>query len=141
MTYRGNTEGIKERNFCVDPCGGNTYKDFNETEPLMIGDPTMEIGQVLIADLKDLMWEIKRAESRVADNKFQIDRFINNNHIAIQEQSEPKAKTIERMVDQLIDARNDMDSAQDYLKDILVRLDEIVEAVEFEAIRQKATRV
>jgi hypothetical protein len=101
----------------------------------------MEIGQVLIADLKDLMWEIKRAESRVADNKFQIDRFINSNHVAIQEQIEPKAKTIERMVDQLIDARNDMDSAQDYLKDILVRLNEIVEAVEFEAIRQKATRV
>jgi hypothetical protein len=129
------------RNFCVDPCGGNTYKDFNETESLITGDPTMEIGQVLIADLKDLMWEIKRAESRVAENKFQIDRFINSNHVAIQEQSEPKAKTIERMFDQLIDAKNDMDSAQDYLKDILVRLDEIVEAVEYEAIRQKATRV
>ena len=92
---------------------------------------------LIIADIKDIMYELKQATARVGVCIDDADRGINNNHVAEQE-NEPKAKTIENLFAYLIEAKNDMARAEDDLKDLYNKLEALVEIVEYEAVRKEA---
>tara|TARA_R110000822_G_scaffold90103_7_gene208516 strand:- start:748 stop:1047 length:300 start_codon:yes stop_codon:yes gene_type:complete len=93
----------------------------------------------LIEDLKDIMWDVKQAEGRAGDYKKEIDRGINANHVAPQE-GERMSVTIESLFEYLIDAKHDMDRVKDSFKDILEKMEVLVENMEYESTRQKAVR-
>ena len=80
---------------------------------------------LIIADIKDIMYELKQATARVGVCIDDADRGINNNHVAEQE-NEPKAKTIENLFAYLIEAKNDMARAEDDLKDLYNKLENII---------------
>ena len=92
---------------------------------------------IIIADIKDIMFDAKEAQARLAQYITDADRGINNNHVA-QAENEPKAKTIENLFAYLIDAKNDMDRAKDDLKELHNKLEALVEIVEYEAVRKEA---
>ena len=92
---------------------------------------------IIIADIKDIMYDAKEAQARLAQYITDADRGINVNHVA-QEENEPKAKTIENLFAYLIEAKNDMARAEDDLKDLYNKLEALVEIVEYEAVRKEA---
>jgi uncharacterized protein YpuA (DUF1002 family) len=92
---------------------------------------------LIIADIKDIMYDAKEAQARLAQYITDADRGINVNHVA-QEENEPKAKTIENLFAFLIEAKYDMDRVKDDLKDLYNKLETLVEIVEYEAVRKEA---
>ena len=92
---------------------------------------------LIIADIKDIMYDAKEAQARLAQYINDADRGINVNHFA-QAGNEPKAKTIENLFYYLIEAKHDMDRAKDDLKELHNKLEALVEIVEYEAVRKEA---
>jgi uncharacterized coiled-coil protein SlyX len=92
---------------------------------------------IIIADIKDIMYDAKEAQARLAQYITDADRGINVNHVA-QEENEPKAKTIENLFAFLIEAKYDMDRVKDDLKELHNKLEALVEIVEYEAVRKEA---
>ena len=92
-------------------------------------------NSIVVSDIKDLMYEVSQLISRVEGCVKDADRGINVSHIS-QEENEPKEKTIERLFSYLIDAKHDMGRIKDDLKDIKEHLDNLLDAVEYEAIAE-----
>ena len=92
---------------------------------------------IIIADIKDIMYDAKEAQARLAQYITDADRGINVNHVA-QAENEPKAKTIENLFAYLIEAKNDMARAEDDVKDLYNKLETLVEVVAYEALRKEA---
>lgn len=93
----------------------------------------------IIKDIEDLAHDLKAAIANAQTAKQDIDRGINVNHTAKAE-NEPKEKTIERLFHYLIDAYHDVDRMIDNMKDVHAKLDDLLEAVEYENIRQEALK-
>ena len=93
--------------------------------------------EMIMKDLNDIIFDVKQAASRAGEYRKDIDRGINVNHVGQQEQ-EPKAKTIERLFDYLIDASNDMERVKEDLQDLHTKLDALMEMLDYERVRKEA---
>jgi hypothetical protein len=74
--------------------------------------------EIIIADIKDIMFDAKEAQARLEQYITDADRGINVTHAA-QAEKEPKAKTIETLFYYLIEAKHDMDRVKDDMKELL----------------------
>ncbi len=91
---------------------------------------------IVTADIKDIMFDVKQIISRLGECVVDVDRGINVSHIS-QEENEPKEKTIERLFSYLIDAKHDMDRVKDDLIAVQEQLDNLLDVVEYEAVAEE----
>ena len=91
---------------------------------------------IVTADIKDIMFDVKQIISRIGECVVDADRGINVSHIS-QEENEPKEKTIERLFFYLIDAKHDMDRVKDDLIAVQEQLDNLLDVVEYEAVAEE----
>jgi len=91
---------------------------------------------IVTADIKDIMFDVKQIISRIGECVVDVDRGINVSHIS-QEENEPKEKTIERLFSYLIDAKHDMDRVKDDLIAVQEQLDNLLDVVEYEAVAEE----
>jgi uncharacterized coiled-coil protein SlyX len=92
---------------------------------------------IIIADIRDIMFDAKEAQARLEQYITDADRGINVTHAA-QAEKEPKAKTIETLFYYLIEAKHDMDRVKDDMKELHNKLESLVEVVAYEALRKEA---
>jgi len=91
---------------------------------------------IVTADIKDIMFDVKQIISRLGECVVDVDRGINVSHIS-QEENEPKEKTIERLFSYLIDAKHDMDRVKDDLIAVQEQLDNLLDVVEYEIVAEE----
>jgi hypothetical protein len=91
------------------------------------------MADIIQADIRDLMFDLKEIRARLSQYKADADRGINVNHVGSAE-GEPKTHTIERLFYYLIDAKNDMDRIGDELTDLQDRLENLLSVAEYEAV-------
>jgi len=91
---------------------------------------------IVTADIKDIMFDVKQIISRLGECVVDVDRGINVSHIS-QEENEPKEKTIERLFSYLIDAKHDMDRVKDDLIAVQEQLDNLLDVVEYEVVAEE----
>ena len=92
---------------------------------------------IIIADIRDIMFDAKEAQARLEQYITDADRGINVTHAA-QAEKEPKAQTIETLFYYLIEAKHDMDRVKDDMKELHNKLESLVEVVGYEAVRKEA---
>ena len=93
--------------------------------------------EIIITDIKDIMYELKQATARVGVCIDDADRGLRNSVIG-QQEGEPRLKTIDSLFAYLCDAKHDMARAEDDLKELHNKLEALVEIVEYEAVRKEA---
>ena len=93
--------------------------------------------EMIMKDLNDIIFDVKQAVSRAGEYRQDIDRGINVNHTS-QQEGASKTKTIENLFDYLIDAKHDMDRVKEDLQDIHSKLDDLMEMLDYERVRQEA---
>jgi hypothetical protein len=91
----------------------------------------------ILAELKAIMQDAHEASARAGEYKMDIDRGINVNHTRKYDTSVTKQDKINSLFEHLIDAKSDMDRAQESLKDIHNKLDDLLELVEYENIAKE----
>ena len=91
---------------------------------------------IVTADIKDIMFDVKQIISRLGECVVDADRGINVSHTS-QAEKEPKEKTIERLFSYLIDAKHDMDRVKDDLITVQEQLDNLLDVVEYEAVAEE----
>ena len=90
----------------------------------------------LIKEIEAIMFDVKDATARTGEYEMDIARGINTNrHREIE--NVPKARTIENLMYYLLEAKHDMNSVQDSLKDIHEKLDILLDMIEYEAVAQE----
>jgi predicted nuclease with TOPRIM domain len=94
------------------------------------------MADIIQADIRDLMFDLKEIRTRLSQYKAEADRGINVNHAGSTE-GEPKQDTIARLFYYLIDAKHDMDRIGDELTDLQDRLENLLSVAEYEAVAKR----
>ena len=93
-------------------------------------------SNIVVADIKDIMFDVSQLISRVGECVKDADRGINVNHTREGEEWSKEQK-IESLFSYLIDAKNDMDRIKDDLRAIQNHLDSLLDVVEYEAVAEE----
>jgi len=92
----------------------------------------------IIRDIKDIEGDIDKLISRAEEYRKDAERGINVNHTCEGDLSW-HAKKINSLFEYLEDAKDDIDRMKDDLKVVKDHLTNLLDDVEYESIRQKAT--
>ena len=93
----------------------------------------------IIRDIKDIESDIDKIISRAEEYRNDAERGINVNHDRKDDFSWSTEDQVESLFEYLEDAKNDIDRMKDDLKVVKDYLTNLLDAVEYESIRQKAT--
>ena len=93
-------------------------------------------SNIVVADIKDIMFDVSQLISRVGECAVDADRGINVNHTREGEEWSKEQK-MESLFSYLIDAKNDMDRIKDDLRAIQNHLDGLLDVVEYEAVAEE----
>ena len=93
----------------------------------------------IIRDIKDIEDDIDKIISRAEEYRKDAERGINVNHTCEGDLSWTKQDKINSLFEYLEDAKNDIDRMKDDLKVVKDYLTNLLDDVEYESIRQKAT--
>ena len=93
----------------------------------------------IIRDIKDIEGDIDKLISRAEEYRKDAERGINVNHTCEGDLSWTKQDKINSLFECLEDAKNDIDRMKDDLKVVKDYLTNLLDDVEYESIRQKAT--
>jgi uncharacterized protein YpuA (DUF1002 family) len=92
---------------------------------------------IVTADIKDIMFDVKQIISRIGECVVDVDRGINVNHTPKYDTSVTKQDKINSLFECLADAKYDMGSVQESLKEIKDKLDNLLDVVEYEAVAEE----
>lgn len=92
----------------------------------------------IIKDIVDIQYDLKQLIGRAGEYKADADRGISVNISAEEEIGWTKQDKIDSLFNYLGDAVNDIDRLRDDMKDMMERLTDLVDSVEYESVRQKA---
>lgn len=93
----------------------------------------------IIRDIKDIEGDIDKIISRAEECRKDAERGINVNHTRKDDFSWSTEDKVESLFEYLEDAKNDIDRMKDDLKVVKDYLTNLLDDVEYESIRQKAT--
>ena len=93
----------------------------------------------IIRDIKDIEGDIDKIISRAEEYRKDAERGINVNHTCEGDMSWTKQDKINSLFEYLEDAKNDIDRMKDDLKVVKDYFTNLVDDVQYESIRQKAT--
>lgn len=93
----------------------------------------------IIRDIKDIESDIDKLISRAEEYRNDAERGINVNHDRKDDFSWSTEDQVESLFEYLEDAKNDIDRMKDDLKVVKDYLTNLLDDVEYESIRQKAT--
>jgi len=93
----------------------------------------------IIRDIKDIEGDIDKLISRAEEYRKDAERGINVNHTCEGDMSWTEQDKINSLFEYLEDAKNDIDRMKDDLKVVKDYLTNLVDDVQYESIRQKAT--
>jgi hypothetical protein len=93
----------------------------------------------IIRDIKDIESDIDKIISRAEEYRNDAERGINVNHDRKDDFSWSTEDQVESLFEYLEDAKNDIDRMKDDLKVVKDYLTNLLDDVEYESIRQKAT--
>ena len=93
----------------------------------------------IIRDIKDIESDIDKLISRAEEYRKDAERGINVNHTREGDMSWTEQDKINSLFEYLEDAKNDIDRMKDDLKVVRDYLTNLLDDVEYESIRQKAT--
>ena len=93
----------------------------------------------IIRDIKDIESDIDKIISRAEEYRNDAERGINVNHDRKDDFSWSTEDQVESLFEYLEDAKNDIDRMKDDLKVVRDYLTNLVDDVQYESIRQKAT--
>lgn len=91
----------------------------------------------LIKELEAIMFDVKSVEARTGGYKKDLDRGLNSTNDPELDTFPSKAAKIEEMFTYMLEARDDMESVQDSLRDITDKLDTLLDMAEYEAIAKE----
>ena len=92
----------------------------------------------IIKDIVDIQYDLKQLIGRAETYKADADRGINVNISAEEEIGWTKQDKIDSLFNYLGDAVHDIDRLRDDMKEMMERLTDLVDSVEYESVRQKA---
>ena len=92
-----------------------------------------------IRDIKDIESDIDKIISRAEEYRNDAERGINVNHDRKDDFSWSTEDQVESLFEYLEDAKNDIDRMKDDLKVVKDYLTNLLDDVQYESIRQKAT--
>ena len=92
----------------------------------------------IIKDIVDIQSDLKQLIGRAETYKADAERGINVNHTSPDEIGWTKQDKINSLFDYLGDAVHDIDRLRDDMKEMMERLTDLVDSVEYESVRQKA---
>lgn len=95
---------------------------------------------IQIKELEAIMYDIKLIISDAETCRSEIDRGINVNASPEYEETNLR-KTVENLLEYLIDAKHDMDRLRDKMLDVHTNLGSSLEEMEYENLAQKAKRL
>ena len=90
----------------------------------------------IIKDIVDIQYDLKQLIGRAETYKADAERGINVNHSS--DFSWSKEDKLKSLFCYLEDAKNDIDRLRDDMKEMMERLTDLVDSVEYESIRLKA---
>ena len=90
----------------------------------------------IIKDIVDIQYDLKQLIGRAETYKADAERGINVNHSS--DFSWSKEDKLESLFCYLEDAKNDIDRLRDDMKEMMERLTDLVDSVEYESVRLKA---
>ncbi len=93
----------------------------------------------IIRDIKDIEGDIDKLISRAEEYRKDAERGINVNHARKDDFSWSTEDQVESLFEYLEDAKDDIDRMKDDLKVVKDYLTNLLDDVEYESIRQKAT--
>jgi hypothetical protein len=91
----------------------------------------------IIKDIHDIMADVKAVEARTGEYKKDLYRGINSTSDPELDTFPNKGAKIEEMLTYMLEAKDDMDRLQDSLKEVTIKLDNLLDVVEYEDIAKE----